>query len=183
MKLKNLPDVDLNEAALDADTIAWLRDLDEARMERHIATLVVWYDEVYPGLLIKHETAVAKCAEYKAIDDMMAPADAADALVFHSKNIADALKRKDNAAFGPRVASIKAILLLIDQYVRQDNPTYGAQILQSPEDVIESLVLESITKFKLNRKTLTETVKEVCVNHPKLARIVLDVVMSRINIK
>lgn len=183
MKLKNLPDVEINEAALDGDTIQWLRDLDEARMERHIATLVAWYDDVYPKLLATHLNAVEKCAEYAQIEDMMAPSDAADALMFHAQNIANALKRKDNAAFGPRVASIKAILLLIDQYVRQDNPEYGAQILQSPEDVIEKLVLKSISKFTSNRKTARDTVKEVCVNHPGLTPIVTILALDRLDIK
>lgn len=66
---------------------------------------------------------------YEQINGMMDAPEAADALVFHATNIADAIKRKDNAAFAPRVTSLKAVLSLLNQYVAQDNPEYTSRSL------------------------------------------------------
>lgn len=57
---------------------------------------------------------------YTQIEGMMSAEDAADALVFHAKNIAEAIKRNDNAFFENREASLKAVLKLLGQYVQQE---------------------------------------------------------------
>ncbi|OEZ53006.1 hypothetical protein JAB5_27480 [Janthinobacterium sp. HH103] len=57
---------------------------------------------------------------YTQITGMMEAEDAADALVFHATNIADAIKRNDNCFFESRETSLKAVLKLLGQYVQQD---------------------------------------------------------------
>lgn len=57
---------------------------------------------------------------YTQIEGMMSAEEAADALVFHAGNIAVAIKRNDNAVFENREASLKAVLDLLGQYVRQE---------------------------------------------------------------
>ena len=63
---------------------------------------------------------------YTQITGMMEAKDAADALIFHATNIADAIKRNDNCFFENREASVKAILKLLGQYVQQDRATKPA---------------------------------------------------------
>ena len=133
MKLKNLPNVELNDAVIDADTKIWLRDLDQGKQERHVAVLLAWYSDAYTKLLSAHDAqmAAAKCAskKYKQVEGLMSPGEAADSLVQYAKHIAHAIKRKDNAAFAPRVTSLNAILLLLNQYVAQDTPEYTSRSL------------------------------------------------------
>ena len=59
-------------------------------------------------------------ATYPQITGMMAAEDAADSLVFHATNIANAIKRNDNCFFENREASIKAVLNLLGRYVKED---------------------------------------------------------------
>ena len=63
---------------------------------------------------------------YTQIEGMMAADEAADALVFHAKNIADAIKRNDNCFFENREASVKAVLKLLGQYVGQERLSSAA---------------------------------------------------------
>lgn len=63
---------------------------------------------------------------YTRIEGMMSADEAADALVFHATNIAAAIKRNDNACFGNREASLKAILKLLGQYVHQEHAADSA---------------------------------------------------------
>lgn len=94
-------------------------------------------DLVFPGAkagwidspLQPSYVAPVQSAEYKQVEGMLDAEGAADHLVFHATNIAGAIKRKDNAAFGPRVTSMNALLLLLNQYVAQDTPEYCAQSL------------------------------------------------------
>ncbi|MEB0118787.1 hypothetical protein QN395_20095 [Undibacterium sp. RTI2.2] len=51
----------------------------------------------------------------------MSPEDAADALVLHATNIAAAIKRHDNCFFDNRAVSLKVVLNLLEQYVRQED--------------------------------------------------------------
>ncbi|MGS1035946.1 hypothetical protein NFI99_12605 (plasmid) [Burkholderia glumae] len=57
---------------------------------------------------------------YKKIEGMLSAEEAADALVSHATNIANAIKRNDNAVFENREASLNAILKLLGQYVQQE---------------------------------------------------------------
>lgn len=70
---------------------------------------------------------------YTQIEGMMGPDEAADALVFHAKNIAAAIKRNDNCFFNNRATSLKAILELLGQYVEQED----SSILASPQPAQE----------------------------------------------
>lgn len=63
---------------------------------------------------------------YTQIEGMMTAEDAADALVFHATNIANAIKRNDNAVFEHREASLKALLKLLGQYVGQERAAESA---------------------------------------------------------
>lgn len=57
---------------------------------------------------------------YTQIEGMLTPEEAADALVFHATNIANAIKRKDNCFFENRVESMNAIVRLLRDYIKQE---------------------------------------------------------------
>ncbi|MBC3917117.1 hypothetical protein H8L32_06490 [Undibacterium sp. CY18W] len=63
---------------------------------------------------------------YTQIERMMFAEDASDVLVFHATNIANAIKRCDNAVFENRDASLKAVLKLLGQYVQQERAADSA---------------------------------------------------------
>lgn len=63
---------------------------------------------------------------YRQIEEMMSAEEAADALVFHTTNIANSIKRSDNCFFEHRKASIKALMSLLEQYVEQERESRAA---------------------------------------------------------
>jgi Zn-finger protein len=72
---------------------------------------------------------------YTPIDNKLLAEEAADALVFHATNIADAIKRKDNCFFEHRATSIKVIMDLLRQYTQQE--TTVTKDLSSEEGAVE----------------------------------------------
>lgn len=68
-------------------------------------------------------------SKYVPLEGMMSAEDAADALIFHATNIANAIKRKDNIAFENREVSLKSILKLLTQYVHQDRASCSKEVL------------------------------------------------------
>jgi hypothetical protein len=56
---------------------------------------------------------------YTQIEGMMSAGEAADALVFHATNIAEAIKRNDNCFFENRQVSLTSVLQLLGEYVQQ----------------------------------------------------------------
>ena len=58
---------------------------------------------------------------YTQIEGMLSAEEAADALVYHATNIANAIKRQDNCCFEGRAESIKAVLDLLRRYVTEES--------------------------------------------------------------
>ena len=58
-------------------------------------------------------------SKYKQIKDYLSAEDVADELINYSTRIAEAIKRKDNCAFEGRASGVRALLKLLNRYVKQ----------------------------------------------------------------